>query len=192
MRSLLLAGTIIATLASPAHAGERGSLDPLLRSAAERVTTSDKVAAAKWGTGQPIDDPAREQQVLDAVARKSLELGIDPEEAKRIFRDQIEASKLVQRALHERWAARPDEQPTERPDLGEIRPIIDRLTDEILLELRDTRQLRERPACGGRLTSAFQHARTDLRLDGLHQLGLARAIPSICTGPRPQRPFPAR
>ncbi|MGI8308841.1 chorismate mutase [Saccharopolyspora hattusasensis] len=183
MRSLLLVSTIIATLASPDHTSERESLDPLLRSAAERVTTSDTVAEAKWGTGQPIDDPGREQQVLDAVARKSLELGIDPEEAKRVFRDQIEASKLVQRALHERWAAHPDERPAERPDLGEIRPIIDRLNDEILLELRDTRQLRERPACGGRLTSAFQHTRTDLRLNCLHQLGLTRAIPSICTRP---------
>ncbi|MBB5154568.1 chorismate mutase [Saccharopolyspora phatthalungensis] len=183
MRSLLLACTIVAALAFPAHATGEESLDPLLRSAAERVTTSDQVAAAKWGTGQPIDDPAREQQVLDVVGRKSLDLGIDPDEAKRIFRDQIEASKLVQRALHERWAADPDEQPTERPDLGEIRPVIDRLNNEILQELRDTRQLRERPSCGGRLTSAFHHTRTDLRLGALHQTGLARAIPSICTGP---------
>lgn len=183
MRSMLLAGAIIAALASPAHSCERESLDPLLRSAAARVTTSDKVAAAKWGTGQPIDDPAREQQVLDAVARKSVELGIDPEESKRVFRDQIEASKLVQRALHERWAAIPGERPVERPDLGEIRPIIDRLNDEILLELRDTRQLRDTPSCDGYLTSAFHHASTDLRLTGLHRLGLVRAVPSICTGP---------
>ncbi|MEV0698786.1 chorismate mutase [Saccharopolyspora sp. NPDC050389] len=182
MRSLLLAGTIIVALASPAYAGERESLDPLLRSAAERVTTSDQVAAAKWGTGQAIDDPVREQQVLDVVARKSLELGIDPEESKRVFRDQIEASKLVQRALHERWAANPGERPVERPDLGEIRPIIDRLNDEILLELRDTRQLRDRPSCDGHLTSAFHHTSADLRLNGLHRLGLVRAVPSICTG----------
>jgi chorismate mutase len=183
VRALLLAGTVIVALASPASADGNASLDPLLHSAAERVTTSDQVAAAKWGTGQPIEDPVREQQVLDSVARKSLELGINPEESKRIFRDQIEASKLVQRALHEHWATHPEDRPTERPDLGEIRPIIDRLNNEILLELRDTGQLRERPSCGGQLTSAFHHTRTDLRLDGLHQIGLARAIPSICTGP---------
>ncbi|MGP4016900.1 chorismate mutase [Saccharopolyspora sp. 5N708] len=182
MRSLLLASAVVVAFAAPAQAAD-DSLDPLLRSAAERVATSDQVAAAKWGTDQPIDDPVREQQVLDSVARKSVELGIDPEESKRVFRDQIEASKVVQRALHAYWAAHPDEQPTERPDLGEIRPIIDRLGDEILLELRDTERLREQPSCGGYLISAFQQTRSELRLNGLHQIGLARAVPSICTGP---------
>ncbi|MER6991831.1 chorismate mutase [Saccharopolyspora hirsuta] len=179
MRSLLVAGAVIVALAAPAHA-DPGSLDPLLHSAAERVATSDQVAAAKWGTGQPIDDPAREEQVLDAVARKSVELGLDPAESKRIFRDQIEASKVVQRALHDYWAAHPEEQPTDRPDLGEVRPIIDRLNNEILLELRDTQQLREHRSCNGRLAGAFNRTRTDLRLDHLHTTGLARAIPSLC------------
>ncbi|MER7013198.1 chorismate mutase [Saccharopolyspora sp. NPDC000359] len=179
MRSLLVAGAVIVALAAPAHA-DPSSLDPLLRSAAERVATSDQVAAAKWGTGQPIDDPAREQQVLDAVARKSTELGLDPAKSKQIFRDQIEASKVVQRALHGYWAAHPEEQPTERPDLGEVRPIIDRLNNEILLELRDTQQLREHQSCSGRLAGAFNQTRTDLRLDHVHTTGLARAIPSLC------------
>ncbi|MCI2421195.1 chorismate mutase [Saccharopolyspora sp. K220] len=181
MRSLLVAGAVIAALATPAHAADADPLDPLLRSAAERVATSDQVAAAKWEADQPIDDPAREQQVLDSVARKSVQLGIGPEESKRVFRDQIEASKVVQRTLHAYWATHPDEQPTERPDLGQLRPIIDRLGDEILLELRDTEQLREQPSCGVHLISAFQQTRSDLRLSGLHQAGLARAIPSICT-----------
>ncbi|MER5389063.1 chorismate mutase [Saccharopolyspora sp. NPDC002686] len=179
MRSLLVAGAVVVALAAPAHA-DPVSLDPLLHSAAERVATSDQVAAAKWGTGQPIDDPAREQQVLDAVARKSAELGLDPAESKRIFRDQIEASKVVQHALHDYWAAHPDAAPTERPDLGQIRPIIDRLNDEILLELRDTEQLRDHPSCNGRLAGAFNRTRTELRLDHLHTTGLARALPSLC------------
>ncbi|MDA3649170.1 chorismate mutase [Saccharopolyspora indica] len=178
MRSLLVTGAVIVALATPAHA-DPGSLDPLLQAAAERVATADQVAAAKWGTGQPIDDPAREQQVLDAVARKSAELGLDPAAAKRVFRDQIEANKVVQHALHDYWAANPDEQPTERPDLGEVRPVIDRLNNEILLELRDTRQLREHPSCNGRLAGSFNRTRAEL--DHLHTTGLARAIPSLCS-----------
>ncbi|GAA4621083.1 chorismate mutase [Saccharopolyspora hordei] len=179
MRSLLVTGAVVVALATPAHA-DPASLDPLLHAAAERVATSDQVAAAKWGTDQPIEDPAREQQVLDSVAREAVELGLDPEEAKRVFRDQIEASKVVQRALHSHWAAHPDEQPTERPDLGEVRPVIDRLNDEVLRELRDTEQLREHPSCDGRLASTFVRTRHELRLDPVHTAGLARAVPSLC------------
>ena len=34
------------------------------------------VAAAKYGTGTPIEDPPREQEVLDAVADLSLAPGV--------------------------------------------------------------------------------------------------------------------
>ncbi|MFI6036147.1 chorismate mutase [Streptomyces sp. NPDC051315] len=57
------------------------------------------MAAATWGTDNPIDDPAREQQVLDAVAAQAERAGADPEEVRRIFRDRIEANKIVQRGL---------------------------------------------------------------------------------------------
>ncbi|GAA4853484.1 chorismate mutase [Saccharopolyspora rosea] len=178
--AVIVAGGVAAGV--PASAARAESLDPLVRSAAERVATSDQVAAAKWGTGQPIDDPAREQQVLDGVARRSVELGLDPEETERVFRDQIEASKLVQRGLQEYWAAHPDRQPTERPDLGRVRPEIDRLNDELLTELRDTEQVREHASCGGRLLAAYRHVDADMRLDALHRAGLGRALPSVCGG----------
>ncbi|WP_211282477.1 chorismate mutase, partial [Streptomyces hygroscopicus] len=75
----------------------RASLRPLVELSAERALVADEVAAAKWGTDSPIDDPAREREVLDAVARQAEELGADPVATARIFRDQIEASKVVQR-----------------------------------------------------------------------------------------------
>ncbi|MFK4066420.1 chorismate mutase [Streptomyces sp. NPDC029674] len=58
-------------------------------------------AAAKYGTGSPIDDPARERQVLEAVAGQAEEIGADPEATVRVFRDQIEAhgAALSLRAL---------------------------------------------------------------------------------------------
>lgn len=180
MRSLVVGGAVVAAvlgLGAPAQA--EGVLDPLVGSAAERVVLSDQVAAAKWGTDSPIKDPEREQQVLDGVAARAVELGLDPEEAKRVFRDQIEASKLVQRGLHAYWTARPDQQPTERPDLGEIRPELDRLGEAILVELRDTDELRDDPSCTGHLISAYAHTSRDL--NALHQAGLGRAIPSTCS-----------
>jgi chorismate mutase len=36
--------------------------------AAQRIGTADVVSAAKFGTAQAIDDPAREKQELHAVA----------------------------------------------------------------------------------------------------------------------------
>ncbi|SFS46830.1 chorismate mutase [Saccharopolyspora flava] len=179
MRSLVVGGAVLAMLGLGAPAQAEGALDPLVGSAAERVVLSDQVAAAKWGTDSPIEDPEREQQVLDGVAARAVELGLDPEEATRVFRDQIEASKLVQRGLHAYWTAHPDQQPTERPDLGEIRPELDRLGEAILVQLRDTDELRDGPSCTGHLLSAYAHTAHDL--DALHQAALGRATPSICS-----------
>lgn len=179
MRALFAAAAALFAL-SPAHATATTSFEPLVGTAAERVLVSDRVAAAKWGTDLPIEDPQREEQVLADAAERAVELGIDPAVAREVFRDQIEASKLVQRALHAHWAAHPQQQPDERPDLADIRPEIDRLNEHLLLQLRDTAQLRGTPSCPGRLTVAYQHIRFELQLDPLHRTGLARALSSVC------------
>ncbi|GAA2814488.1 chorismate mutase [Saccharopolyspora taberi] len=173
-------GSSLLVVAALAGAAAPQPLEPLVQVAAERVATADQVAAAKWGTDQPIDDPAREQQVLDTMAAKATAMGVDPELTRRVFRDQIEANKVVQRGLHQYWAAHPDEQPTERPDLGEVRPVIDRLNDELLVEIRDTADVRAHPSCEGELTGAFFRIGQEMRLDPLHQAGVGRALPSVC------------
>jgi chorismate mutase len=170
---------LIATagLAAPTHE----TLDPLADVSAERVQIADLVAAAKFGTTSPIDDPAREQAVLDAAAARSVELGIDPEVSKRVFRDQIEANKLVQRALFERWTAHPDEAPKERPDLAkEVRPKLDRITTQLLDQLRDTQRIRKSLTCKGFLVVAYVRADYVRSLDTLHERGLRRALESVC------------
>ncbi|WP_381805155.1 gamma subclass chorismate mutase AroQ [Streptomyces niveus] len=87
--------------------GTYARLHPLADLSARRLATADLVAAAKRGTGSPVDDPAREQQVLDSVARQAREAGDDPGATVRIFRDQIEANKQVQRALRSLWDTDP-------------------------------------------------------------------------------------
>ncbi|QUH05377.1 chorismate mutase [Saccharopolyspora erythraea] len=187
IRSLLLTAAAVAALTGGTAAASPAtddSLVPLVETAADRVATADQVAAAKWGTDQPIDDPAREQQVLDAMSAKATGMGIDPEVVKRIFRDQIEANKLVQHGLHAYWAANPAAQPTERPDLGEIRPVIDRLNNELLEDIRDSAPLREHPSCGPRLAGAFLAVGHEMRLDALHGTAVGRALPSVCEAHR--------
>jgi chorismate mutase len=43
-------------------------LQPIVEAVALRLTTADTVAASKWRSNAPIDDPAREEQVLASVA----------------------------------------------------------------------------------------------------------------------------
>lgn len=165
--------------AVPAHADE--GLAPLVDVAARRLDVADLVAAAKWGTGKPVEDKAREQRILDSVAERSVRVGIDPEIAQRIFRDQIEAGKLVQRGLFARWTVRPGDVPAHRPDLEkEVRPLLDRITGELLADLKDTRDVRRSPSCRAELVKAAGRVESARHPDALHGVGLARAIPSIC------------
>ncbi|WP_055696424.1 chorismate mutase [Streptomyces silaceus] len=194
---LLTAGAVAAALlagggaavAAPAHppapaasAGPYALLHPLAELSARRLATADLVAAAKYGTDSPIDDPAREKQVLDAVAAQAKELGADPEATVRIFRDQIEANKLVQRGLFRRWDADPSQAPTERPDLAEVREEINRINTGLVRAVAASPDARTAPSCGGVLTAAAVRVGHQERLDALHSVALGRAVRSVCAG----------
>lgn len=177
MKTLAVALTLAASLHPVGPLGELTDL------AVKRVQVADLVAAAKFGTTQPIDDPAREKQVLDGVRTRSAELGLDPENAARFFRAQIEANKLVQRGLYARWTEHPEEVPQHRPDLGtEVRPILDRLTTDILAELKDTEQIR-RPTlrCEVHATIAERSAVVLHHLNRLHENALSEAMRGVCS-----------
>ncbi|WP_306338773.1 chorismate mutase [Streptomyces sp. KL118A] len=185
LASVLLSGggTAVAAPAQPAAAasvGPYGQLRPLADLSAQRLATADLVAAAKYGTDSPIDDPARERQVLDAVAGQAKEVGADPEATVRIFRDQIEANKVVQRGLFRRWDADPSQAPEERPDLAEVRKEINRVNGELVRGIAASADARTAPYCGGVLTAAAVHVRHENRLDTLHSVALGRALPSVC------------
>ena len=140
-------------------------------------------AAAKYGTDKPIDDPVRERQILDDVAARAVGLGLDPAAVSAVFRDQIEANKLVQRGLYTRWDAHPEERPTERPDLNtEVRPALDRITTQLLTALKDTAAVRGAPSCEARLGVAAVRSAYAHQLNPLHLAGLGRALLSVCAG----------
>ncbi|MFF4566937.1 chorismate mutase [Streptomyces sp. NPDC001435] len=165
---------ITAAVADPA------ALRPIADLSAERLATADLVAAAKWGTDSPIDDPAREQQVLDSVAAQAQQLGADPDEARRIFRDQIEANKIVQRALFRRWTDHPDQAPTTRPDLSVIRKEINRINTALVQALADTATDRSAVMCVPELVLAALQVHHEKGLDHLHTKALARSLRSVC------------
>ncbi len=144
-----------------AGTGVRGALRPLAELSARRLRTADLVAAAKWGAGHPnddVDDPGRERQVLAAVARQAGEIGGDPVATVAVFRDQIEANKLVQRALHRRWRAAPASAPTERPDLARVRAEIDRINGGLVRAIAASEPARTAPLCPVALLSEAARA----------------------------------
>ncbi|WP_434447362.1 chorismate mutase [Lentzea sp. E54] len=171
------------TESSSAAAANRsfGRLGDLTGLVVERLRVSDDVAASKFGTTKPIDDPVREQQVLDQVRAQAGALGLDPDAAAAFFQDQITASKVVQRGLFARWTAHPEEAPTTRPDLAQIRTRLDRLTSSLLQELKSTEDLRaERTSCTVQLALAAGSAVFREHLDALHRQGLRTAVHSVC------------
>ncbi|MET7476790.1 chorismate mutase [Streptomyces sp. NPDC005648] len=155
-------------------------LQPVASLAADRLATADLVAAAKWGTDSPIDDPAREQQVLDTVAAQARQIGADPDEIRRVFRDQIEANKLVQRALFAEWTAHPEKAPTTKPDLNVVRQTINRINTDLVQSLADTTPERTAPTCDPELAVAVIEVHHEKHPDHLHTKALIRSLASVC------------
>jgi chorismate mutase len=182
LRYVLTATTATLLFAGPASAtpAPASPLWPVASLAAERLATADLVAAAKWGTDSPIDDPAREQQVLDSVAAQARQIGADPDEVRRIFRDQIEANKVVQRGLYRRWTAHPEQAPTTKPDLNVVRQQINRINTELVQTLADSAPARTAPSCRPELALAVVEIHHERHPDGLHTAALVRSLPSVC------------
>jgi chorismate mutase-like protein len=162
--------------------GSFGRLGPLTDLVIERLLVSDDVAASKFGTDSPIENPVREQQVLDQVRTQAEALGLDPDDAVAFFRDQITASKEIQTGLFARWTAHPDQAPTTRPDLEQIRLRLDQLTTALLQQLAATVDVRDKPiACTVHLALAVGSGTVLERLDTLHRQALGTAVRSVCT-----------
>jgi chorismate mutase len=174
---------IACTTGSPMDAGSANEpLFALVDLAAQRLQVSDAVAASKWGTDAPIKDPTREQAVLASAATQSAQLGIDPTVTVQVLTDQIEASKTIQYALYARWSAHPDQAPSVRPDLVQLRPMLDRITDELLTQLKATQGSRADRTCAARLANARHRAEQARALDQVHEDALGRALASLCRG----------
>ncbi|MEU8687442.1 hypothetical protein [Streptomyces sp. NPDC048665] len=97
-----------------------------------------------------------------------------------VFRDQIEASKIVQRGLFHTWDADPSKAPTSSPDLSVIRAEINRVSGELVQAIADTEAPRTSPRCGGRLLAAYRNTDRTMRLDVLHSIALGRSLPHVC------------
>ena len=118
---------------------EIAKVDKLLAVLTQRLELADGVAQAKWNSGAPIEDLAREEQVLQRFREDASASGLDTELARRVMLAQIEASKVRQRELFRQWRARRLPLFANPPNLAtEIRPQLDALSARLLQSLRDT------------------------------------------------------
>ncbi|MBO0853968.1 MAG: gamma subclass chorismate mutase AroQ [Nocardia sp.] len=183
MTSAVAQPIIAAPIAAPNAPQLAGLVDAMQR----RLMTSDAVAVAKWETaqrtGRPpvIDDPAREAQVYDTMAAAGTRAGLPAQWIRQVFTSQIEASKTVQRGLLTRWRLDPATEPAPgSADLAAVRPVIDRVNEDILAELAARRTILSGPDCPARLAGAVVPLLTSGRADGLHAAALLRATVSLC------------
>lgn len=109
------------------------SLDVLIILAAKRLVLGVDVAAAKFASGEPINDPVREKVIMDWVSNKMRNMGFGTEIGIAFFRDQIEANKVIQLGLYRHWHANPEEFIASRRSLdSEIRPQLDLINSHML------------------------------------------------------------
>jgi chorismate mutase len=179
MHNPLKIGLLLACLhlAPATLAAAPATLAPLLSSIEQRLAIADQVALSKWDSRKPVEDSAREQQVIAAAMDQASLYKIEQNAAQQFFSDQIEANKLVQYAKLNAWtlAAKAPELP--RPDLtGSIRPKLDALQKRLLQQFADFSAARHDKQCPRWLAQGIEAA----RVDDLHRLALIRATAQLC------------
>ncbi|MDT0591782.1 gamma subclass chorismate mutase AroQ [Halomonas sp. PAR8] len=130
----------------------QAAIDRMLVLVDERLEVASQVARSKWNSGADIEAPEREAAILDRVTGRSAEAGVDESFARDFFQAQFEASKEVQRRLHQRWLKEGREPFDNPPDLAEeVRPVLDRLTPALIESLGELQSLVEVPGVGSYL-----------------------------------------
>lgn len=111
-------------------------IERLLTLVIERLAVAPDVARTKWNTKAPIEDLTRENQIVTSVGENAMSAGVPRTVAEQFFRAQIEASKVVQRELFAQYEAEHQPPFASVADLNAtVRPILDRLTPEMLTAL---------------------------------------------------------
>ncbi|ORA36002.1 chorismate mutase [Mycobacterium aquaticum] len=172
---------VCGTAGAPAvRADPESPLLPLIDAAAQRLQTADAVAAYKYRTGGAVDDPKREQQVIDAVTAAAAAAHIDPGYVGSIFRNQIDATSSVEYTRFAQWKIDPGAVPASAPDLSETRTTIDRLNQTMVREMAAQWDDLHSPSCAVDRDAALSAVTASRALDPVYQSALAYATHTYC------------
>lgn len=123
---------------------DAAAADHLLQLMDQRLAVAPMVAKAKWNSGGAVNDPPREQLILDAVAAQAN--GLDAVFVRRFFQAQFDASKALQLGLLAQWRQQGAGKFSDAPDLGrDVRPLLDELTPQLIASLRRMQPLLTEP-----------------------------------------------
>lgn len=173
--------TLAALIGAPlARAQDPSPLLPLVDAAAQRLQTADPVAANKFRAGAAIEDPRREQQVIDTTTAEAVDRRIDPAYVGQVFRDQIDATVAVEYGLFSQWKLDPATAPASAPDLAASRTAIDGFNHTMVNEIADRWPTLHSPSCRADLASAVDGVVTARNLDPLYRRALDYATRSYC------------
>ncbi|WDY58408.1 chorismate mutase [Pseudomonas sp. PSKL.D1] len=174
--ALTLCCLAVGLLGCSATSPSQPELQPLLATIEQRLDLAISVAAHKWDNKLPIEAPERERQVLADVRKDAADYNLTADRAAAFFSDQIEANKLVQYTLVDRWNTLGNRPPTASHDLvHEIRPRLDKLKATLMSQLGRFDST-AKADCKLNLTSALQR-RTN---DPLRHMALVRATAQLC------------
>jgi chorismate mutase len=129
-------------------------VDRLLGLVQERLLLAEDVAQNKWNSGAPIEDLAREYEIIEQVGNDASRYGIPRDLARDFFRAQIKASKIIQNARFDEWRAAKQAKFTRVADLqGDNRPALDALTPKLLNALAQALPMLKNPGLQNNLDS---------------------------------------
>lgn len=190
LRSSLLPFAAVLFALPAAHASSLSSatsqppaLEPLIQSIIERNAIADQVALGKWNGHTPVFDPAREQQLLESVRHKAHRYQLQPDDAALFQLGQMEANRLIQYQLLDRWHREGKVPPTQRISLNELRHQLDTLQDNQLEALARIEPLRHQNDCAETVSRTAQRMARQSTLDNEHRLALTRSLGDICQSP---------
>jgi chorismate mutase len=183
LKRILQFVAILAVVACSIHAEERNSLTTLIGAAAQRLALAKEVALAKWDSGAPVEDPAREQQVIRATAAAGQQAGLPAEFVSRFFSAQMEANKLIQYALLTHWQGQGKAPRHARIDLAQnVRPEIDRIQAVLISALVNRPNSQSRASCRAQVAEGIKNRKSaDPEIsEGLLTVALERALGPLC------------
>jgi chorismate mutase len=179
-RAVVSAVLVALTVAPVARAQPANPLLPLVDAAAQRLQVAEPVAADKRRTGGPVEDAAREQQVLDAVSADATRRQIDPGYVAAAFRDQIDATVAIEYSRLAQWKLDPGSAPADAPDLASSRAAIDALNAQMVGEMAAQWAVLHSPQCLGELDAAKSAVLQARGLDPLYRQAVDFATRNYC------------
>ncbi|GAB5898023.1 chorismate mutase [Mycolicibacterium mageritense] len=163
-----------------ALADQASPLTKLVDDAAQRLATADPVAAFKYRTGGAVDDPIREQQVIDTVTAAAASRHIDVNFVRRVFRDQIDATDSVEHTRFGQWKIDPQSAPIFAPNLTSSRDVINALNTAIVDDISEQWPALHSITCRADLETAKAAAISEQHLDEVYLPALSYATHGYC------------